>query len=79
MRISFHLAISRQIQEISSRYEMEKQYSQHESSEEITFHFEKQNIVPNSTTNHTFGVHESRSHELSNNEIGNVKVPDLFA
>ena len=79
MRISFHLAISQQIQEISSRYEMEKQYSQHESSEEITFHFEKQNIVPNSTTNHTFGVHESISHELSNNEIGNVKVPDLFA
>ena len=79
MRISFHLAISQQIQEISSRYEMEKQYSQYESSEEITFHFEKQNIVPNSTTNHTFGVHESRSHELSNNEIGNVKVPDLFA
>ena len=79
MRISFHLAISQQIQEISSRYDVEKQYSQHESSEEITFHFEKQNIVPNSTTNHTFGVHESISHELSNNEIGNVKVPDLFA
>ena len=56
---------------------MEKQYSQHESSEEITFHFENQNIFPNSTTNHTFAVHESRSHELNNNEkIGNIKAPD---
>ena len=78
MWIFFHLAISQQIQEISSRYEMEKEYSQHESGEEISFDFEKQNIFPSSTTNYTFGVHESRSHELSSNEkIGNIKVTDL--